>query len=195
MRYGRTLVPNDRLNPGAPPSILSLLLIMGRCQEGWPHRTADVRMGFFDARRGRGQRIQSDEPIEEHNNYLFPSGRRGPRSGPNMLLSLSIIDLYFFGLKTIFLYMLIYSFVKFENLQKHWLFLSLLYSAGVAFLSFVFLIAPGRLTVYWGTMNDWWIWVAKTLVFAAIYFKLLARFDEGVLFWLLLIGGVFLVRF
>jgi hypothetical protein len=111
-----------------------------------------------------------------------------------MLFTLSIIDLYYFGLKTVFLYMLVYSFIKYENLQRHWLFLSLLYTAGVAFLSFVFLIAPGRGSVYWGSMNYWWLWLAQTLVVAAIYFKLLARFDEGILFWLLLLGGVLLVR-
>jgi hypothetical protein len=110
-----------------------------------------------------------------------------------MFLSMSI-NLYYFGLKTVFFYMLVYSFIKFENLQRHWLFLSLLYTAGVAFLSFVFLLAPG-IARYWGSMNYWWIWLGQTLVIAAVYFKLLARFDEGILFWLILMAGVGVVLF
>jgi len=105
-----------------------------------------------------------------------------------------LISGYYFGLKAVFFYGLVHSFVKFDPLQKHWIFLSLLYTAGIAFLSYVFLIAPGT-AQYWGSWQAWWIWLGETAVIAAIYFKLLARFDEGILFWLLLIGGVGVVLF
>src|SRR5437868_1542482 len=97
--------------------------------------------------------------------------------------------LYYFALKFAFFFMLVHSFVKYEPLQRHWLFLSLLYTAGVAFLSWVFLMAP-RDVADW---RPWETWLAVTGVISALYFRLLARFDEGVLFWLLLIVGVAVV--
>jgi len=105
-----------------------------------------------------------------------------------------LISGYYFGLKAVFFYGLVHSFVKFDPLQKHWIFLSLLYTAGIAFLSYVFLIAPGT-AQYWGSWRAWYIWLGETAVIAATYFKLLDRFDEGILFWLLLIGGVGVVLF
>ncbi|MGO9469612.1 MAG: hypothetical protein ACLQIB_46050 [Isosphaeraceae bacterium] len=105
-----------------------------------------------------------------------------------------LISGYYFGLKAVFFYGLVHSFVKFDPLQKHCIFLSLLYAAGIAFLSYVFLIAPG-VSNYWGSRQLWAIWLGETAVIAFIYFKLLARFDEGILFWLLLIGGVGVVLF
>jgi hypothetical protein len=105
---------------------------------------------------------------------------------------LPTISLYYIGLKAVFFYMLVHSYVKFDALEKHWLFLSVLYVLGIAFLSYVFLMAPQL--VNW-TKQDWLIWLGKNLVIVAVYFKLLARFDEGILFWLLLIGGVFIVWF
>jgi len=105
-----------------------------------------------------------------------------------------LINLYYFGLKAVFFYGLVHSFVKFDPLQKHWIFLSVLYTAGVAFLSYVFLIGPG-IAQYWGSWRLWEIWLGETVVIAAVYFKLLARFDEGILFWLLLMAGVGVVLF
>jgi hypothetical protein len=107
-----------------------------------------------------------------------------------IMFLLPTISVYYIGLKAVFFYMLVHSYVKFDALQRHWLFLSLLYVAGVAFLSFVFLMAPGL--VSW-TNQQWGVWLAKTLLITAIYFKLLARFDDGVLFWILLVAGVFVV--
>jgi hypothetical protein len=104
------------------------------------------------------------------------------------------ISLYYFGLKAVFFYMLVHSYVKFDVLEKHWFFLSVLYTAGVAFLTYVFLIAPG-VGQYWANWTAWFIWLGETLVITAVYFKLLARFDEGILFWLLLMAGVFVVLF
>jgi len=98
---------------------------------------------------------------------------------------------YYFGIKLAFFFGLVHSFVKFESLQRHWLFMSVLYTVGVAFLSWVFLIAPDQTADY----RLWQIWLGKTLGLSAVYFWLLSRFDEGILFWLLLCAGVGLVLF
>jgi hypothetical protein len=101
-----------------------------------------------------------------------------------------LISVYYFGLKTVFFYGLVHSFVKFEPLQKHWVFISLLYIAGVALLSWVFLLAPGLMPI---TTHDWGVWLVKYLLISLVYFKLLSKFDEGILFWILVIGGVAVV--
>ncbi len=103
-----------------------------------------------------------------------------------------LISVYYIGLKAVFFYGLVHSYVKFEPLQKHWIFMSVLYTAGAAFLSYVFLMAPGLLQVTW---QDWGIWLGKSAILVAVYFKLLARFDEGILFWLLLVAGAYVVYF
>jgi hypothetical protein len=95
------------------------------------------------------------------------------------------LDIYYLGIKAAFLVGLVHSFVKFEMLQKSWLFLGLLYTAGLALLSWVWLVAPGRVET-----RPWLIWLAETAVIAVIYFKLLERFDEGMIFWLLMLGGI-----
>ena len=42
-----------------------------------------------------------------------------------------MLAVYYIGIKAAFLFSLVHAFVKFEPLQKHWLFLGLLYTAGV----------------------------------------------------------------
>jgi hypothetical protein len=101
-----------------------------------------------------------------------------------------MLDVYYYGIKAAFLFGLVHSFVKFEPLQKHWLFLGLLYTAGLAIVSWVFFVAPGRVQT-----RPWQIWLAESAVIAVIYFKLLQRFDEGWMFWTLIIAGLGLVYF
>jgi len=103
---------------------------------------------------------------------------------------LGFIDVYYYGLKAAFLFALVHSFVKFDTLQKHWLFLGLLYAAGVAGLSWVWLVAPGRVAT-----RPWQIWLAETAGIAVVYFWLLQRFDEGPIFWMLLMAGLGVVYF
>jgi hypothetical protein len=99
--------------------------------------------------------------------------------------------LYYVGLKAAFLYGLVHSFVKYETLQEHWLFMASLYVGGIAVLSGVFIMAPMESPDWWG----WELWLAKSLLLAAVYFRLLRRFDEGMMFWLLLIAGLGLVYY
>jgi hypothetical protein len=105
---------------------------------------------------------------------------------------LPTISVYYIGLKAVFFYMLVHSYVKFDVLEKHWLFLSILYVLGIVFLSYVFLIAPGLIN---HTRQEWLIWYGQNLVIMAVYLKLLARFEDGILFWILLIAGVIIVWF
>jgi hypothetical protein len=99
--------------------------------------------------------------------------------------------LYYLGVKGAFLFGLARSYVSFEPLQKHWLFMSILYTAGIAFLSRVFSVFFTGFTDY-----KWHIWLLETFVLVIIYFKLLSRFDEGMLFWIIfLFGGAGLIWF
>lgn len=102
-----------------------------------------------------------------------------------------ILNVYYIGIKAAFFYGLVHSFVKFENLQKHWLFIGLLYTLGVVGLSWVWFVAPQQ-SPDWRAWGVFWL---KTGVIAVVYFKLLERFDEGILFWLLLVAGLGVVYF
>jgi hypothetical protein len=94
--------------------------------------------------------------------------------------------IYYYCIKGAFLAGLVQSFVKFDLLQKHWFFLSLLYTAGLTFLSWVFIMAPLAAPDW----RQWEIWLGMTFVFTAIYLLLLRRFDDGMLFWIVLLGGL-----
>ena len=104
---------------------------------------------------------------------------------------MGLFSIYYVGLKAAFLFGLVHSFVKFENLQKHWLFMGLLYTAGVVFLSWVWFVAPQEQPNY----RPWQVFWIETGVLSVIYFKLLEWFDEGPLFWMLLVAGLGLVYF
>jgi hypothetical protein len=100
--------------------------------------------------------------------------------------------LYYYAIKGMFLFGLVRSYVKFEPLQKHWLFLSILYTLGLAFLSWVFVVNTNPQV----TTRAWQIWLLKTFVLVIVYFKLLERFDEGMIFWVIfLVGGFGLIWF
>lgn len=117
-----------------------------------------------------------------------------------MFFSMAITYLF---IKFIFFYGLVRAQVKYEPLRKHWLFLATLYAAGIALLSYVFLV--GWQSFPWPAwqlrvaervgVSPWLCWLGETLVLAALYFRLLDRFDEGVLFWTLLLLGLLVVWF
>jgi hypothetical protein len=114
----------------------------------------------------------------------------------------SILTYYFF-IKIFFFFGLVRAQAKFDLVKDHWLFLGLLYTGGVAFLSFVFLVswqtlswAPWQMRVAetLGT-SPWLAWVGETFLLSTLYFWLMAKFDEGVIFWTLLLLGILLVMF
>lgn len=96
---------------------------------------------------------------------------------------------YYICMKFFLLYSLVRAQVAYEPLQKHFIFLGALFSAGVAFLSYVFIMSPQNAPDW----QAWQVWMGKTLGLSILYFWLLAKFDEGIIFWILLLGGVLLV--
>ncbi|MGC8640293.1 MAG: hypothetical protein ACP5XB_10505 [Isosphaeraceae bacterium] len=103
---------------------------------------------------------------------------------------MAFLNVYYLAIKAVFFYGLVHSFVKYELLQKHWLFMALLYTAGIAGLSWIWFVASGQVQ-----FAPWRVWLVKTLVIAVVYFKLLERFDEGFMFWTLLIAGLAVVYY
>lgn len=95
--------------------------------------------------------------------------------------------IYYFAIKVMFLFGLVRSLVAFDVLQRHVLFLGLLYTGGVAFLSWVFLLSY-QPVVDW---SDWKWWLGRTLLLVLVYFALLVKFDESKLFWIILPLGIF----
>ena len=110
---------------------------------------------------------------------------------------------YYLVMKAVFFFSLVRIQVKFDTMKDHWLFLGILYTAGVAFLSYVFLFSWQKF--------DWADWqlriargvgitpeqsfVAQTFLLSTLYFWLMSRFDEGVVFWTLLLLGILVVWF
>ena len=114
----------------------------------------------------------------------------------------SVLTYYYF-IKIVFFFSLVRSQIKFDTLKDHWLFLGILYTAGIAFLSFVFVAS--RPDLRWDPwqiqvartlgVSPWLAWVGETFLLSTLYFKLMAKFDEGVIFWTLLLLGLFVVWF
>jgi len=112
--------------------------------------------------------------------------------------------IYYYALKFTIFFSIVKALVKFETLGHHFLFLGILYTSLVAFLSYVFILTtnPGAFNAHWvltihqsTQISPWLIWLAATLGLSSLYFKLLSKFDEGVLFWLLLVLGIPLAFF
>jgi hypothetical protein len=111
------------------------------------------------------------------------------------------IAVYYLFIKIVFFFSLVRAQIRTDLLKEHFLFLSVLYTAAVAFLSYMFFVSwqgqdnfPSRM---WELqlskslgLTPWQVWLGETLLLSALYFKLMARFDEGVLFWTLLLLGM-----
>src|SRR5689334_9306249 len=98
---------------------------------------------------------------------------------------MAIIELYYYGIKALFFFSLLRAFLKFDPLKDHYLFMAILYTAGIAILYWVYFVS-------WKQSADWQairIWLGETLVLSALYYWLMARFDEGILFWTLVLAG------
>jgi hypothetical protein len=116
-----------------------------------------------------------------------------------------IFDVYYFFIKIVFFFALVRAQIKSDLLREHYLFLAIVYTAAVTFLSWIFIVGPGnehvplrppeillsRLT----GLTEWRVWLGETLVLSVVYFKLMAKFDEGVIFWTLLLLGIPLALF
>jgi hypothetical protein len=113
---------------------------------------------------------------------------------------------YYYFIKIVFFFSLVRAQVKSDLMREHYLFLSILYTGAVAFLSYAFLVSwqgqdivPGRvleaqLSQLVGA-SQWKVWLGETLILTVVYFKLMAKFDEGVIFWTLLLLGILVALF
>jgi hypothetical protein len=116
------------------------------------------------------------------------------------------IAVYYYFIKITFFFALVRAQIKSDLLKDHFLFLGVLYTAAVAFLSYAFLVSwqgqdivPGRgwelqLSRAFG-QTQWVVWLVETLLLSTLYFKLMAKFDEGVIFWTLLLLGILVALF
>jgi hypothetical protein len=110
---------------------------------------------------------------------------------------------YYLAMKGVFFFSLVRIQIQFETMKDHWLFLGVLYTLGVAFLSYVFLVGPmdfpwppwQRQVAATIGISPWQSFLAETLLVSTLYFWLMAKFDEGVIFWTLLLLGILLVWF
>jgi hypothetical protein len=74
-------------------------------------------------------------------------------------------------------------------MTDHWLFLGVLYTAAVAFLSYIFVMAPPEVPPV--TWLQWQKGLLIVFVASTVYFKLMSKFVEGgLMFWILLIVGI-----
>ena len=114
-----------------------------------------------------------------------------------------MLGMYFF-LKFLLFFSIVKALVRFETLGNHFLFLGILYTSLIAFISYVFVVTtqptafhyPWVIRINQSTgLSPWLIWLAATLVLSTVYFKLLNKFAEGALFWVLLILGIPLACF
>jgi hypothetical protein len=126
------------------------------------------------------------------------------------------VIIYYFAIKAAFFLGMLRSFLKSEPLQKHPNFLAFLYTAGLTFLSWAFLVSPQEVVIWrdWEMKlavrllppgqtvpallgwRAWQIWLVATWFLTALYYRLLTQFDEGGIFWLILLGGaLFLLLF
>ncbi len=112
---------------------------------------------------------------------------------------------YYFFLKLLLFFSIVKALVKFETLGNHFLFLGVLYTSLIGFISYVFIVSRAEKNVFdagWimrinhiTGLSPWLVWLAATLVLSTLYFKLLSKFAEGMLFWVLLVLGIPLAIF
>jgi hypothetical protein len=96
-----------------------------------------------------------------------------------------LLWIYYFALKIAFLLALIRSAVKFEPLQDRPVFLAVLATAGVGFLSWVFVV--GGLGY---NQLKWEHWLVSFFLLTWLYFWLLKRCAEtGFAWWVILLSG------
>jgi hypothetical protein len=114
----------------------------------------------------------------------------------------SILSYYFF-IKIVFFFSLVRAQIKSDLIKEHYLFLAILYTGAVAFLSFVFIVSwqdpaypPWQMQVARTVgVSPWQAWLGETFLLSTLYFRLMAKFDEGVIFWTLLLLGLLVVLF
>ena len=98
---------------------------------------------------------------------------------------------YYYFIKILFFFGLVRSQIKFDTLSDRYIFLGSLYTSGVAFLSWAFLMAP-QPSPDW---TEWQLFLGRTFLLSTFYFWLLSRFGEGFFFVVLLFAGIAVAYF
>ena len=110
---------------------------------------------------------------------------------------------YCLAIRLFFFYTLVRAQVKSDTMKDHWLFLGVLYTAASGFLNYVFI--QSWQTIPWANwqvqvaqnfgVTPWQAYLGETFLLYTLYYWLMAKFDEGVIFWTLLLLGIPLVWF
>jgi hypothetical protein len=107
----------------------------------------------------------------------------------------SSTEMIYLGMKFFLFFSLVGALVKAEPMRNQIFALSLLYTAGCALLSYVFMILLGDTGSWHNSWRSWQIWLGLTFVLSWFYFKCLVWFEESSLFWVVLMLGVAVVFF
>ncbi len=114
-----------------------------------------------------------------------------------------MLAIYFF-LKFLLFFAMVKALVKSDSLQRHVVALAVVYTALVAFISYVFVLStnPNAFSAQWlmaanrrTGISPWLIWLASTWLLSTVYFAAMARCVENSFFWILLIGGIAVALF
>ncbi len=118
---------------------------------------------------------------------------------------LATILSYYFFIKIVFFYALVRAQVSSDLIKEHYYFLGVMYTGAVAFLSYALIKSSADLAwANWSWqirlaqtlgITNYQCWLLQTLVLSTLYFRLMAKFDEGVIFWTLLLLGLLVVLF
>jgi hypothetical protein len=110
---------------------------------------------------------------------------------------------YCMAIRLVFFYSLVRAQIKSDTMKDHWLFLGVLYTAATAFLNYVFIMSWKPIPwANWQVqvaqnfgVTPWQAYLVEIFLLYTLYYWLMAKFDEGVIFWTLLLLGVPLVFF
>lgn len=103
--------------------------------------------------------------------------------------------LIYLGMKAFLLVSLVGALKKTDALREQTLGLSVIYTVGVAFLSYVFLVGPSSGAISSEGWTNWLKWLGATFVVSLVYFKSLNWFEESRLFWVVVALGAAVVWF
>lgn len=101
----------------------------------------------------------------------------------------------YFGMKAFLFVSLVGALMKSVPMREQTMGLSVIYTAGVAFLSYVFLIGPNADSATPEDWQKWGIWLGETFALSWLYFKGLTWFEDSKLFWVVVALGAAVVWF
>jgi hypothetical protein len=141
-------------------------------------------------------------------NFVPAQQSASPHVGVGQVKLMGVLDIYYYFIKITFFFALVRAQLKSDLIKDHFIFLGVLYTAAVWFLSYMFMVSsrgpdsvPGRDWAWEIQLSTalnqtrWVTWLAETLLLSTLYFKLMAKFDEGVIFWTLLLLGILVALF